>query len=109
MRRRERREVPWLRPVGRAEKAELPAALEEAVYLLQVHPVPQSRTEILSVAAHLVRRFAAAQRRDVPGLSEDAASFLARRSWALDDLARRVWRAVAANQGSLITASDLSD
>ena len=108
MKRRERPQVPWLRPVERAEKRTRPPETDGAVYLLQIHPLPTSQTGVLSVAAHLVDRFAAAQHKDVPGLSEDAASFLATRSWALEDLASRVWSAVAENQGSLITAADLS-
>lgn len=109
IRRGERRKVFWLRPVGGAERAEQPCPVEEGISLVRVHPMPQSPTEILSVAAHLVRRFAAEQGREVPGFSVEAANFLSRQSWELDDLVRRVGRAVAANQGNLITASDLSD
>jgi transcriptional regulator of aromatic amino acid metabolism len=93
----------------RVEALEEYTYLEEHTHLLQVHPLPESRTGVLSVANHLVHRFAAEQGRDVPGLSRDAATFLGTRSWALDDLARRLWQAVAVNLGSLITASDLSD
>jgi len=83
--------------------------VEEHAHLLQIHPLPDSRTEVLIVAQHLVRHFAAEQGRDVPGLSRDAANFLGTRAWVLDDLARRLWHAVDVNRGSLITASDLSD
>jgi transcriptional regulator of aromatic amino acid metabolism len=93
----------------RVEAFEEYTSLEEHTYLLQVHPLPESLTGVLSVANHLVHRFAAEQGRDVPGLSRDAATFLGTRSWAFDDLARRLWQAVAVNHGSLITASDLSD
>jgi len=95
-------------PFGRAEKMGRPVH-KEAVSLLQVHPIPQSGQDVLSVAAHLVRRFAAEQRRDVPGISRDAEKFLAGHVWVLDDLSRRLWLAVANNRGNLITALDLSD
>jgi DNA-binding NtrC family response regulator len=61
----------------------------------------------MAVVLHLLQRFAAAQRKSVPALSQDAASYLKARRWVIRDLARRVWRAVAANRGSLITAADL--
>jgi len=109
MKRDERRGASQRNPTGQLNKAELPAALAYAVSLRQVHPMPRSRRGIVSVAAHLARRFAAQRGREVPGLSKDAALFLGSRFWAFEDLARRVWRAVATNRGSLITASDLSD
>jgi transcriptional regulator of aromatic amino acid metabolism len=75
--------------------------------LFLVHPMPQSGPDILSVAVHLVQRFAAAQGKDVPGLSQDAAQFLLRRRWPVGELALRLAQAVATNRGSLITAADL--
>jgi hypothetical protein len=76
--------------------------------LLQVHPVPANPDEILAVTMHLLVQSAAAQGKPTPILSEDAALFLTRRRWALSDLAFRVSRAVAYNEGSLITADDLA-
>jgi DNA-binding NtrC family response regulator len=76
--------------------------------LLQVHPVPADPDEILAITMHLLTQSAAAQGKAAPILSEDAALFLTRRRWALNDLAFRVSRAVAYNQGSLITAADLA-
>ncbi len=76
--------------------------------LLQVHPVPADADEILAVTMHLLAQSAADQGKATPILSEDAALYLTRRRWALNDLAFRVSRAVAYNQGSLITAADLA-
>jgi DNA-binding NtrC family response regulator len=76
--------------------------------LFQVHPVPADPDEILAIAMHLLVQSAAAQGKSTPILSEDAALFLTRRRWALNDLAFRVARAVAYNEGSLITAADLA-
>ena len=81
----------------------------EARHLLQVHPVPAARNDVLSIAIHFADGFAAAAHKEAPAFSEDAAVFLASRRWRISDLARRVWRAVAASQGSLITADDLAD
>jgi DNA-binding NtrC family response regulator len=75
--------------------------------LLQVHPVPADADEILAITMHLLVQSAAAQGKATPVLSEDAALFITHRRWALNDLAFRVARAVAYNQGSLITAADL--
>jgi DNA-binding NtrC family response regulator len=75
--------------------------------LLQVSPVPTSRNEILALAMHFARRFAATAGRAVPDFSEDAARFLAGRRWSLADLTMRVCRAVEQNRGNLITAADL--
>jgi transcriptional regulator of aromatic amino acid metabolism len=75
--------------------------------LLQVHPIPSDPDEVLAIAMHLLTQSAAAQGKATPTLSEDAALFLTRRRWALSDLAFRVARAVAYNEGSLITAEDL--
>ncbi len=77
--------------------------------VLQIHPVPLVRDEILAIAIHLGDCFAAAQGKAAPVFSEDAAAFLAGRRWAINDLALRVSRAVASNQGSLITATDLDE
>jgi len=75
---------------------------------LLVHSAtPLYRPQLLALAAQLVDHFALAYGRDVPGLSADAARFLVTRRWTLDDLAACLSRAVAANQGSLITAADL--
>jgi len=71
--------------------------------------MPRTGEAILLLASRLVDQFAAAQGKETPGLSQDAAAFLTRRYWALPDLARRVWDAVAANRGNLITAADLCD
>ena len=75
---------------------------------LRVHPVPEDPDEILAITMYLLVQSAAAQGKAAPSLSEDAALFLTRRRWALNDLAFRVSRAVAYNQGSLITAADLA-
>jgi len=76
--------------------------------LVLVHPLPDADGEILLIASHLLNQFAATQGKEPPGLSVDAATFLARQRWETDELARRVWRAVEKNHGSLITAADLS-
>jgi DNA-binding NtrC family response regulator len=76
--------------------------------LVLVHPLPDADDEILLIAGHLLQQFATTQGKEPPGLSVDAATFLARQHWATDELARRVWRAVEKNSGSLITAADLS-
>ena len=78
-------------------------------HLVLVHPLPEANNAILLVATHLLHQFAATQGKDPPGLSLDAATFLARQRWATHELARRVWRAVQNNRGSLITAADLSE
>ena len=77
--------------------------------VFQIHPVPSTDGGIVSVAAHLLEQFAATQGKEPPGLSLDAASFLAAQRWEAGELARRVWRAVQANRGSLVTAADLSE
>lgn len=74
----------------------------------QVHPVSSRPEEVLSIALHLLGQFATAHGKEIPALSQDAADFLTCRSWSLHDLAARLSRAVAANQGSLITAADLA-
>lgn len=81
----------------------------ESRHLLQVHPVPESRGDVLSIALHFADQFAASANKAAPVFSEDAAMFLASRQWTISDLARRVRHAVAANHGSLITAEDLAD
>ena len=75
----------------------------------QMFPLPRPGHEVLSAAIDLLRQFAAAHGKPVPLLSQDAAAFLIGRRWAIDELSQRVSRAVAANDGSLITAADLSD
>ena len=76
--------------------------------LFQVYPVPTGRREILAVVTYLINKSAAACGKKPPELSEDAATFLSGRRWELHELALRVSRAVANNEGSLITAHDLS-
>ncbi len=76
--------------------------------LLQVQPVSQRSEELVSITRHLLAHFAAAQGKEVPELSQDAADYLTSRRWRLRDLATRLSQAVAANQGSLITAADLA-
>ena len=78
-------------------------------HLRQVYPLPETDGEFLAVATHLLHQFAATQGKEAPGFSLEAADFLARRRWVVAELARRLWRAVEANRGSLITAADLSD
>ena len=70
--------------------------------------MPADPDEVLAITMHLLAQSAAAQGKATPILSEDAALFLIRRRWALNDLASRVARAVAYNEGSLITAADLA-
>jgi len=69
--------------------------------------MPKTRRGLLRVVMHLLRYFARLENKDVPGLSEDAARFLAGRPWALTELATVTLRAVASNRGSLITSGDL--
>ena len=78
-------------------------------HLRLVHPLPETDGELLSVATHLLQQFAATQGKEAPGFSLDAAHFLARRRWVAAELARRLWRAIETNRGSLITAADLSE
>lgn len=82
--------------------------VDAAQHLFQVHPVSSRPEEVLSIALHLLGQFATVHGKEVPALSQDAADFLTCRSWSLNDLAARLSRAVAANQGSLITAADLA-
>jgi transcriptional regulator of aromatic amino acid metabolism len=77
-------------------------------HLVLVHPLRDTDTAIVEVATHLLQQFAATQGKQPPDLSLDAAMFLVQQHWAADELARRVWRAVETNCGSLITAADLS-
>lgn len=95
MKRPEKRETLNLRPVVNR--------------MLQIHPVPQTDGGIVSVATHLLQQFAATLGKEPPGLSLDAASFLAAQRWEAGELARRVRRAVETNRGSLITAADLTE
>ena len=106
MKRRDKLRQTPLRVIG-PRSAPGPSRETALGYLVQVHPVPQSRDEVLMVAIHFARRFAAVYGKAVPGFSEDAATFLARHRWEITDLAVRVSRAVAANQGNLITSADL--
>jgi DNA-binding NtrC family response regulator len=75
--------------------------------LLLVHPVPTDPDDILAIAVHLLARSTTAQGKEAAILSQDAALFLTRHRWGLKDLAIRISRAVACNEGSLITAADL--
>ena len=96
----------------RSAHTQRPAASAHAagsIPLIQVYPVRNSRRDILLLAAYFIRQFAVAHGKDVPGLSEEAASFLATQRWTLPDLASRLSRAVKTNSGSLITADDLAD
>jgi transcriptional regulator of aromatic amino acid metabolism len=77
-------------------------------HLVLIHPVPDTDDEILVITTHLLQQFAATQGKEPPVLSVDAATFLSRQRWAAEELARRVWRAVENNHGSLVTAADLS-
>lgn len=92
----------------RPEKSQPVTARPPSTHLRQVHPLPKSDDEILSIATHLLQQFAATQGKDAPGFSLDAARFVVRRRWVVAELARRLWRAVETNRGSLITAADLS-
>ncbi len=83
-------------------------ASEIPLHLLQVHPVSERPEELVSITRHLLAQFAAAEGKEVPELSQDAADYLTSRRWRLRDLAARVSQAVAVNQGSLITAADLA-
>jgi DNA-binding NtrC family response regulator len=85
-----------------------PLHVRPPMNLVLVHPLPEADDEILLIANHLLHQFAATQGKEPPGLSLDAATFLTRQRWETDELARRVWRAVENNHGSLITAADLS-
>jgi DNA-binding NtrC family response regulator len=77
--------------------------------VFQIHPVPPAGEAIVSVTTHLLQQFAATQGKEPPGLSLNAASFLTAQRWEAGELARRVWRAVEINRGSLITAADLGE
>ncbi len=92
-----------------APRSARPLNAGAASHLILVYPAPRSQREVLLLAFHLLQRFAAEQGKDLPGFSQDAGDFLIGRQWGTTELTRRVWRAVAANQGSLITAADLSD
>ena len=93
----------------RTEKRQALATRPPANHLIQVHPLPDTDDEILSIAFHLLHQFAETQGKQPPGFSLDAARFLANHDWVTADLARRVWDAVAKNCGSLITAADLGE
>ena len=107
-----RRAESELRPLGRPvhrSRRRPPNAMLMHAYPLLVHPLPQSRDEILVIAAHLARRAASRLGKSAPEFSENAAAFLASRSWTVNHLAARIARAVAANQDSLIIGADLAD
>lgn len=93
----------------RTERRQALAARPQTNHLIQVHPLPDTDNEILSIAFHLLQQFADTQGKQPPGFSLDAARFLASHHWATAELARRVWDAVAKNCGSLITAADLGE
>jgi len=93
----------------RPEKREALTIRPSVNRVFQIHPVPPTDGGIVSVATHLLQQFAASQGKEPPGLSLDAASFLAGQHWEAGELARRVWRAVQSNRGSLVTAADLSE
>jgi hypothetical protein len=95
-------------PVGHTLSAPLPASAGKLATLLQIHSVPASRSVILAVAVRFLIESERAEGKSTPGLSEDAATFLSSRGWDAKDLASRMARAVASNQGSLITAADLA-
>jgi DNA-binding NtrC family response regulator len=97
-----------LRP-SQAQRTSAAARPAGTIPLIQVYPLRNSRRDILLLAAYFIRQFAIAHGRDVPGLSEEAANFLAAQRWTLPDLASRLARAVKRNDGSLITADDLAD
>ena len=84
------------------------AARKHGRYPLLVHPVPAGHHEVLAVAIHLARCAAELLDKAPPAFSQNAAAFLGNRQWEVNDLAVRVVRAVAANDGSLITAADLA-
>ncbi len=90
-----------LRPVPSPSTSEVPP------YPLLVHPVSGRSEDLVVITRHLLAHFAAAHGKEVPELSQDAANYLTSRGWSFTDLAARLSRAVAANEGSLITAADL--
>ena len=77
--------------------------------LFQIHPVAGSREQVLALAMNFLSEAAEKYGTSPPGFSEDAARFLGSRQWDARELARRIARAVARSQGSLITAADLSE
>jgi DNA-binding NtrC family response regulator len=108
MKQRDKSSATTSRPVGHALSAPHPASAGKRATLLQIHPVPASRSEILGVAVHFLIESERAEGKSTPGLSEDAATFLSSRGWDAKDLASRMAHAVVSNQGSLITAADLA-
>lgn len=109
MKRRAESEPRLPRRPSAAPRQHAPQAVLLHAYPFLIHPVPSSRDELLVIAAHLARRAADQLGKPLPEFSENAASFLAGRPWTIDDLAKRITRAVAANQGSLIIAADLGE
>lgn len=108
MKRRGRTELTTLRKVG-AYRPRRSISVPDGDHLLQVHPISGSRVEILAIAVHFARSFAATQGKTPPDFSEDAAAFLVDQRWEVSELAARVSRAVVSNRGNLITAADLSE
>jgi hypothetical protein len=82
---------------------------EPEIPCLLRYRIPRSRDQILAIATHLARRVAGRLGKSPPPFSENAAAFLASRSWEITDLADRIAHAVASSQGSLIVAADLME
>jgi len=77
--------------------------------LYALRSAPRSRSHLIALTRCLIAECAAQVGKDPPVLSEDAVRYLCRRSWAHEQFAACLRRAVAANTGSLITAADLGD
>jgi DNA-binding NtrC family response regulator len=107
MKRRDKTQLTTLRRFG-VYRPRRSAGVTENDHLLQVHPIPRSRYEILAIAVHFARCFATTQGKPAPDFSEEAATFLVGQHWEVAELATRVSHAVASNRGNLITATDLS-
>ena len=108
MKQRDKSSAATSGPVGHVLWAPHPASVGKLATLPQIHPVPASRSVILAVAVHFLIESERAEGKATPGLSEDAATFVSSCGWDARDLASRMARAVASNQGSLITAADLA-
>ncbi len=81
----------------------------EVVPLYAVGSPPRRRSQVMALARRLIDECAAQACKDPPILSEDAVRYLCARSWAHEQFAACVRRAVAANTGSLITGADLGE
>lgn len=79
------------------------------VRLYALRSAPRSRAHLITLARCLIADWAAQIGKDPPALSEDAVRYLCTRSWAHEQFAACLRRAVAGNRGSLITAADLED